>query len=191
MISRKFIKTEKPQIVEVGSILVAQPFWQDEKYKRSVILLLNHDSIGSTGIILNKQTTLFVKEALPVITINPPLYYGGPFDTHTVSYIHNNPAIPEAVHIGNELYWGGNFEYLEEMIRNKQIDLRKIKFFAGFVEWSVGQLESEINEDKWWTSEFEAHELFTTSTEELWSHELLANGHIYGLLDEFPDPSLN
>jgi len=191
MKSRKFIKEKKSRTVDVGSILIAQPFWQDERYRRSVIIILNHDSAGSTGIILNRQTTISVKDALPAITRNLPLNYGGPFDTHTISFIHTNPEVPEAIYLGNELFWGGDFEYLREMIRNGQIDFRKIKFFAGFVEWNEGELESEISESKWWKSEITSQGLFTASAEELWSHELLTDGNMYGMLDELPDPSLN
>lgn len=75
---RKFIKTKKSQNVDVGSLLIAQPFWQDERYKRSVIYVINHDHAGTTGIIINKLSTLNVKEALPAITKNLPLHYGGP-----------------------------------------------------------------------------------------------------------------
>ena len=191
MKSRKFTKEKKSQDIDVGDIIIAAPFWQDLRYRQSVIILLNHDNVGSTGIILNKQTTLSVKEALPAITKKLPLYYGGPFDTHTVSFIHTNPEVPEAVNLGNELFWGGDFDYLGQMIRDKQMDMEKIKFFAGFVEWSNGQLEAEISENKWWKSELTSHEVLTTSSENLWSHELIINGHVYGMVHDLPDPSLN
>src|SRR5206468_3530109 len=95
MISRKFTRLRNSKEVEVGSLLIAKPFWQDIKYNRSVIILLNHDNVGSTGIILNKQTTLLVNDALPLLNTSLPLFYGGPFDTHTISYFHDNGEIPE------------------------------------------------------------------------------------------------
>src|SRR4051812_14562421 len=112
----KIIKETNRKNVDVGSVIIAQPFWKDERYSRSVIIILNHDSSGSTGIILNKQTTLSLNEAIPAITEDLPLNYGGPFDTHTVSFIHTNPLVPEAIPLGNELFWGGDFEYLSELI---------------------------------------------------------------------------
>jgi putative transcriptional regulator len=191
MFSRVFIKSKKETNLDVGSVLLAQPFWQDEKYRRSVIMLLEHNSEGSKGIILNKASTLTVNEALPELETGLPLYYGGPFKPEIISFIHNYPSLPETFGIGNEMFFDGNYEYLLEMFRNKNINLRKIRFYSGFVLWTPGQLESEIQESKWWTSEMTAQEFFTTSPEELWTYELLNNGHLYGLLNEFPDPGMN
>src|SRR5690349_11885038 len=67
MNSRKIVKTKRRRDADVGSILIAQPFWQDDKYRRSVVLVLNHDNVGTSGLILNKPTTLFVSEVLPQI----------------------------------------------------------------------------------------------------------------------------
>jgi len=191
MFSRVFSKSKKESTIQIGSILIAQPFWQDEKYKRSVIVILEHNAEGSKGIILNKLSTLTVNEALPELELGLPLYYGGPTNPEIISFIHNYPSLPETFSIGNELFFDGNYDYLLEMIKSKNINLRKIRFFSGFVLWTAGQLESEIQEGKWWTSELTAQEFFTASPEELWTYELLTNGHIYGLLNELPDPGCN
>ena len=191
MYNRTFTKTKKQENVKVGSILIAQPFWQDERYQRSVILILDHDREGSTGIILNKQSNFCIHDALPELEIGLPLYYGGPFNVETILYVHNNQSLPESIHLGNELFCEGNYEYLQEMIRNKQMNLRKIKFYSGTVRWNEGQLEAEIAERKWWTSELTAQDFFASEAEELWPHELLNNGHVYGLLNNYPDPGMN
>jgi putative transcriptional regulator len=191
MFSRSSIKVKKIPLIEAGSLLIAQPFWQDEKYKRSVIIILDHNYSESSGIILNKSSNLCVADTLPELEIAPPLYFGGPFDPNIISFIHSDESIPEAVDLGNNLFYGGNYEYLKEMIERRQIKLKKLKFFSGFVKWGAGQLEAEIAENKWWTSEINAHELFDTSVDDLWVYELLANGHIYGILNEFPDPCMS
>jgi len=119
------------------------------------------------------------------------LYYGGPFASHAISFIHNYPEVPDSLHLGNELFFDGNYEFLLNMLENKKINLRKIRFYSGCVVWDAGELENEIREHKWWTSELTAQQFFSASTEELWTNELLNNGHIYGLLNEFPDPCLS
>ncbi len=191
MFSRVTTKAKKNTRIETGSVLIAQPFWQDEKYRRSVILILDHNNEGSRGIILNKLSTLMIKEALPELEIGLPLYYGGPFNPEIISFIHSYPSFPETTSIGNELFFDGNYEYLLEMLQSKTINLRNIRFYSGFVIWTAGQLESEIGEGMWWTSELNAHELFNAPSEELWTYELLMNGHIYGLMNEIPDPCFN
>ncbi len=191
MYKHTFIRTKKINHAEVGTLLIAQPFWQDESYHRSVILVLEHTYKASTGIILNKPSSLSAGDVLPELRIGLPLYYGGPVDTELVSSIHNYAEVPNAHPLGNNLYFGGDYDYITTMILNKKINLRKIKFYAGFVEWKAGQIDTEIRQNKWWNSDINSQEFFTTMPEDLWPNELINNGHVYGLLNEYPDPCLS
>jgi putative transcriptional regulator len=187
--SQKKVKEQKE--IRVGSVMISKPFWQDDTYKRSVILILEHDHNGSAGLIINKPSTLSIHDALPDLNILYPLYFGGPSEIKTVSYIHDNPDVPDAIHIGNNIYWGGDFDQVVNMITSHELDVRLIKFCAGFVHWTPGQLESEIQEEKWWVDEISTQELFTTPPDDLWAYKLISTGHIYGLLNNIPDPALN
>jgi putative transcriptional regulator len=182
---------KEPKEVTVGSVMVSKPFWQDDTYKRSVILLLEHDQNGSAGVIINKPSTLSIHDALPDLNILYPLFFGGPSEIKTVSYIHNNPNVPEAIHVGNGMYWGGDFDEVVKMISEYKLDIRLIKFCAGFVHWAPGQLEAEIQEDKWWIDEISPGEIFATPPDDLWAYKLISGGHVYGLLNNIPDPALN
>lgn len=177
--------------IRVGSVLMAKPFWQDENYKRSVILILEHDKNGSAGLIINKPSTLSIHDALPELNILYPLHFGGPSEIKTVSYIHNNINVPESIYLGNELFWGGDYEALVEMIGQQKFDIKQIKFCAGFVHWAPGQLEEELFEDKWWLDDINPQELFKTPSDDLWAFKLLSSGHLYGLLNNIPDPVIN
>jgi putative transcriptional regulator len=170
---------------------LAQPFWQNEIYIRAVILITDHDAGGSRGIIINKESTLHIKEALPEINADDPLYFGGPIAARVISYIHSIPEIPEADYLGNGLYFGGDPVSLEEMVNDHEVNFEKIKFCAGTVIWSAGQLDYEIKEKRWWVAELNASELFDSPAEKLWSLKLLQAGNQYGLFANVPDPSLN
>jgi putative transcriptional regulator len=184
-------KVKERQQVKPGNILIAKPFWQEENYKRSVIFLLEHDRTGSAGIIVNKPSTLSIHDALPELNVLYPLYFGGPSEIKTVSYLHNNSSVPDAVYIGNELFWGGDYDTLVEMMNNRKINLKQIKFCAGFVHWGPGELEEEINNNQWWVDEINPSELFSTPADDLWSYKLISSGHLYGLMNEVPDPVLS
>jgi len=174
-----------------STVLIAQPFWQDEKYKRSVILLIDHTSAGSTGIILNKLSNLCVNDVVSDLSLGSPLYFGGPMSLETMSFMHSNSGLSGSTYLGKDLYLNGNFDELIQMINDKVIRPGKIKFFSGYVSWRPGELEAEIRDQQWWTSKITAHELFSASPDDLWTYELLLNGNIYGLLNEFPDPGMN
>ena len=40
--------------VEIGNILIAEPFLQGKYFSRSVIFMVEHDEKGSIGFVLNK-----------------------------------------------------------------------------------------------------------------------------------------
>jgi putative transcriptional regulator len=191
MKARPDIKLKNSQHVTVGSVIIAQPFWGDEIYKRAVILITDHDANGSRGIIINKASTVHINEALPEINAQDPVYFGGPIASRMISYVHAIPTIPEADYLGNDLYLGGDPASLEDMIKDHEIDFEKIKFCAGIVEWNSGQLDYEINENKWWIAQLTADELFNSPPETLWSYKLLQSGNMYGLFAHIPDPSLS
>jgi putative transcriptional regulator len=185
------LRTRQTGELRTGSILIAKPFWNDDTYKRSVILLINHNEAGSTGVMINKMSNLSVHDALPELEHHAPLYYGGPVNKKTISYIHGNANIPDAYYLGNDLFWGGNYEFLQEMFESGKLSLKEFHFCAGFVQWLPGELENEINEEKWWLSELSHEELTVLSPEELWGDKLVEDEHVYGLLSPYPDPSLN
>lgn len=191
MKTRYYAKTKEIPKMEAGAILIAQPFWLEEMYQRVVILILEHNSSGTTGILLNKKSNLMIVEALPSLNILKPLYYGGAFDTKVISYLHSNEHIPESIYLGNNLYWGGNFEAVSDMVEQKLFNLDEINFFAGFVHWDVGQLEDEINNSKWWVCEMSSKELFSVPPEDLWAESLDICENLYSLFGNIPDPSFN
>jgi putative transcriptional regulator len=191
------MKKEKNTIIpqiNSGSLLLSQPFWQDEIYKRAAIILINHSKKGSTGIMLNKMSNLSVHDALPELEINSPLYFGGPINKKTISYIHANDNIPDAYYLGNDLFWGGNYEFIQEQYQNGRMSLRGFHFCAGFVQWGTGELEAELKAEKWWVDELKASEILNLKvddTDYLWSQKLKMRKNIYHMLSPFPDPSLN
>ncbi len=191
MITHKVTQTKKEIHVEEGSILVAQPFWPDETFKRSVILILEHNEQRTTGLILNKQSAFCMMDVHPELGVGLPLYFGGPHYSNQIYYVHQERHFPDAIDLGNELFLNGNFNNLVEIIRNRKIKFSKIRFFAGLVQWGPGDLENELAHNKWWTSWITAQEFFTTVSEDLWSYELISNGHVYGLMSEFPDPRMS
>lgn len=191
MKTRPRLRIKEEAEIRTGNILLAKPFWQEEIYKRSVILLIDLRPEGSTGIILNKMSNLSVHDALPELDNNAPLYYGGPINKKTISYVHSNPRLPDSYYLGNGLFWGGNYEYLLEMEDMGKLNLKEFHFCAGFVQWNPGELGSELNDDKWWVSEISNKQLFRMPNEDLWGDKLMEDDHIYGLFNLHPDPSIN
>jgi len=76
-----------------GSLLISEPFLVDSYFKRSVVLLSEHDDKGTLGFILNKPTDVTLNEAVDDFPdFKVPLYFGGPVETDTLFYIHRTSA---------------------------------------------------------------------------------------------------
>lgn len=185
------IKVKEGWMIDTGNILLAKPFWQEEEFRRSVILIIEHDERGTSGIILNKLSTLSVKDILPDTNLCHPVYYGGATDKHIVSFIHGIDTLPGKIQITEGLYIGGEVEKMKNLMHRNKIKNSYVRFLAGYVSWDAGQLEAEINEDKWWVGTIEAKEIFVYDVNKLWAYKLISSGHVYGVLHNYPDPVMN
>ena len=72
----EYNKDEKP---EKGKILISEPFLQDFNFKRSIVLLCEHNEEGTVGFILNKPTQVKLSQLIEDFPdFNAPVYFGGP-----------------------------------------------------------------------------------------------------------------
>lgn len=177
-----------------GILLIADPFLKDPNFLRTVVLLCEHQEQGSLGFILNKQIEQTLDELITGMEGHKlPVYYGGPVQMDTIHFLHQYPdLIPESVKVNNDIYWGGNFESLTALIKNKSIDLNKIKFFIGYSGWGNDQLHGELKEKSWLTVSANRKLVFNTNDDEIWKGSLQELGGEYEMMINYPiDPQLN
>ena len=80
---------KKIQKATQGSLLVSEPFLLDSYFKRSVVLVSEHDDKGTLGFILNKPTGVKLNDAVDDFPkFDVPLFFGGPVETDTLFYVH-------------------------------------------------------------------------------------------------------
>ncbi|HUM89696.1 MAG TPA: YqgE/AlgH family protein, partial [Prolixibacteraceae bacterium] len=176
-----------------GRVLIAEPFLPGSYFNRSIIFLVNHSSDGSVGFILNKPVDFpipeFYKE-FPDYT--DPIFVGGPVDIESLYFIHRyGQLIDDSVHIMGDLYWGGNFNQLKDLINKGKIDPNHVRFFLGYSGWDKGQLKEEIDEDSWLVADIPPAFVMGDTTE-LWKEMVKKIGGIYSLWENYPEnPTLN
>jgi putative transcriptional regulator len=112
---------------------------------------------------------------------------------NSIHFLHQYPdLIPESVKVSSDIYWGGNFETVTALIKNKSIDLDKIKFFIGYSGWGDGQLNGELGEKSWLTVSANRKLVFNTDHQDIWKGSLQELGGEYEMMINFPiDPQLN
>jgi len=186
----KKVQSLKPK---AGALLISEPFNPEPTFKRSVVVLSQHNSKGTIGFIVNKPTPLRLNEALDDFPeFDVPVYWGGPMKLDSIYYIHSLADLPGCKKIANGLYWGGDYTYLKEMVESGTVGARDIRFIAGFAAWMPHQLEQEILTDNWWITDADMHSTLIEEPTLVWGKVLQKMGHIYGILNNFPeDPGMN
>jgi putative transcriptional regulator len=140
------------QKINKGNLLIANPQSNcDDVFMQSVVLVTDHNSKGSVGFILNKSLNYTIKDVLPEINSNFKIYMGGPVEPDNLYFLHNIPNLIEnSVKICDNIYWGGNFSSIQDLLNENVIGQKDIMFFLGYSCWSSNQLEDEIEENQWY-----------------------------------------
>ena len=178
----------------IGDVLISEPFMNDFYFRRSVILLIDHNEEGSLGVIINKRLTIPFNEIVQGFPeFNADVYLGGPVETNRIFFIHTvGEMIPDSHLISNGLYWSGNISVLKSMIKMDLIKPHEVRFYVGYAGWDGGQLRNELKANTWVVGRFTAKQLLRTMPGKMWSDFVKQIGKRYALWDKFPvNPSEN
>jgi putative transcriptional regulator len=179
---------------EKGKILISEPFLNDPNFKRSIVLLSEHNENGSIGFILNKPTKLRLNQVIDDFPdFDAPVYLGGPVQVNTLQFIHRvGELIEGSTEIADDLYWGGNFEILKLLIEADQVKPDDFRFFIGYSGWTDGQLEDELKINSWIVTSTNIDNIFSEEPDKLWREILKGMGKKFAILASFPEnPSVN
>ena len=178
-----------------GKVLISEPFLYDEMFGRSVILLVDHSTDGTMGLVLNKPLPLSLNDVLKEFKdiSNIPIYKGGPLSTDTLFYLHTLKDVDDSLQIGKGVYLNGDFDAIRRYIlQGNDID-GKIRFFLGYSGWEHDQLCQEIEENTWLIGSTSIASLMNEKgSAELWKNVLGQLGGKYEIWSRFPQiPTLN
>jgi len=169
-----------------GKLLVASPGLTDF-FRRTVVLVLEHNEDGAVGLVLNRPSETPVDDAVPDL----PVLVGAEEVVHL-----GGPVGPESVMLL------GRFDYPDEAasivlddlgVVDPGLDnpaLSAVRVYAGHAGWGPGQLDGELEADAWIVEPAQPEDPFDEG--DLWSDVLDRKGGGYTLLARMPeDPSLN
>jgi putative transcriptional regulator len=181
-----------------GKLLISEPsILNDNDFNRSVILLTEHDQNGTVGFILNKLSNYTVQDLVPEIESNHKVYLGGPVAEDNLYFVHRVPnMIPNSIEIETNdsggIYWGGDFEAVQDLLSSNSLSPNDIRFFLGYSGWSKNQLDNEIKITSWIIKDNNYQNIFETNPETLWKDELLKLDSTYQIWANAPkNPNLN
>ncbi|WP_411768558.1 YqgE/AlgH family protein [Winogradskyella sp. A3E31] len=178
-----------------GHLLIAEPsIIGDLSFNRAVILLADHNALGSVGFILNKPLNYILKDLVEGTNSEFPIYNGGPVEQDNLYFIHKSPElIPDSVEIANGIFWGGDFEIVLNLINDQKITNEDIKFFLGYSGWDENQLDSELRSNAWLVSNNTyKNKIISKGETTFWKEKMLELGGEYSIWSNAPEnPSYN
>lgn len=180
--------------LEQGTILIADPFLKDPNFFRTTIFLCEHREEGSFGFVLNRRLDYVIGDLMIDLEgCNFPVFYGGPVQQDTVHFLHRCPGlINGGEQVTDDIFWGGEFDELVEMLRSERLSTKDVRLFLGYSGWAEGQLQDEMNEKTWLITSGNSQLVFDTDADSTWKQALRQLGGKYEQLINYPiDPQLN
>ena len=175
-----------------GQLLVSSPVLFDPNFRRTVVLVTEHNDEGAAGLVLNRPSPAPVAEVVPqleaLVDGDDQVWVGGPVQPNAVLVLGefldpDDAAVP--------LFGTLGFPSLDEP-EDVPLQTTRRRVFAGYAGWGAGQLEDELDRDDWIVEEPQPDDAFTEAPEELWADVLRRKGGIYELVARMPeDPSVN
>ncbi len=174
--------------VKKGILLLAEPFLMEDSFKRSVILIVEHDEEGSVGFMLNKPIGQHINDLIQDFPeFDAPVYYGGPVSNDSLHYIHDRGDILDgSIEISKGVYWSGDYDQLKFLINAGMIKPHNIRFFVGYSGWSSGQLMDEMQYGSWIPIDMDPNYTFQLGHEKLWTTILEHKGKVYSVIAQIP-----
>ncbi len=164
-----------------GDLIMASAVMLESNFKRTVLLMCEHNEEGSLGFILNRPTQIKVSEAISGFDdIDIELHMGGPVQVDTVHYLHTRgDVIDGSQEIVPGVFWGGDKEQLGFLLTSGVVSPSEIRFFLGYAGWGAGQLESEFEEGSWYTTAASKAVVFSSEYERMWARVVRSKGGKY------------
>ncbi|MFT6204629.1 MAG: putative transcriptional regulator [Spirosomataceae bacterium] len=176
-----------------GKLLISEPFINDNNFDRTVILLCEHNENGSFGLVLNQEMPLKLSDIIESNYSEQPIFTGGPVEQNTLHFLHRlGSEVAQTVEVTENVYWGGNFDYVKTMLNFQNQPHSDVRLFVGYSGWEPGQLQNEINRNSWYISNADAALVFDTPAKSVWRETLRRMGGNYRVISNYPtDPRLN
>lgn len=175
-----------------GHLLLSNASLFDPNFRRTVVLIGQHDEEGAVGVVLNRPLEVTVDEAAPPLAalVQPGdlVYQGGPVQPEAAVVVadFDDPSRAGVIALGS-------IGFLPEEADPDDLGvIRRARVFAGYSGWGPGQLESELDEEAWLVVPATPEDVFDEEPEGMWERVVTRLGPSYALMRTMPfDPSTN
>ncbi len=143
-----------------GHLLIAMPTLDDPNFDHTVTYLLEHNSEGAFGLIVNRPFDLDIGDILSQLNIpsenpelnNQPVLIGGPVQPERGFVLHRTG-------LSSDEKWDSTARFDDGISVTTSPDILNamavntgpsdMLFILGYAGWDAGQLEQEISDNAW------------------------------------------
>ena len=163
-------------ITLTGHFLIAMPNLADPPFSRGVALLCQHDEEGAVGLLVNQLSEYRLGDVLAQMKLecidselaDAPVLIGGPVQQERGFVLHQEVG-----------HWESSYRINPEWSVTTSRDIlvamaagegpRQAIMVLGYAGWDAGQLEQELMQNAWLTTEAAGSVVFDTPLEDRWS----------------------
>jgi len=158
--------------------LVATKKMTDPRFKNTVIIMLENNENGALGIVINKPLnsiplgTLINKsrdatnKQKELYNVKIPVYWGGPVNENNILILHSHEYENETTIKYKNISVSSDYNLLFEIADNK--GPKKSLVIVGISSWAEGQLEGEMERQRWTLSEINSNLIFEMDNDKKW-----------------------
>ena len=160
--------------------LIAVPQLTDPNFKQSVVLLLQQSDDGALGLVINRESPIYLRDLCKDHEINyagdpaKRVRVGGPVQPEQGLVLYSGDLDdPEGREVLDGLQVSASTRTLQNLCQGSGI---RFHCFSGYAGWAPGQLEQEINEGSWILAPVDPGLVLDTPPDNLWLASLSAIG---------------
>ena len=158
--------------------LIASEKMKDNRFEKTVIVMLENDENGALGLVINKPIGLIPLALLVDPSLNTPeeredlyktnilVFWGGPVEVRKIFILHSNEYQSLTTKNYGSISVSQDYNILFDIVENK--GPKKSLVILGYSGWGDGQLEGEMERDDWVLSELDFDIIFEKETKKKW-----------------------
>ena len=159
--------------------LIATEKMKDDRFEKTVIIMLESDENGAWGIVVNRRLgtmpiALLIdpflntsEEREKLYKINIPIFWGGPVDVKQVFILHTAEYQSDTTKNYGNISITQDYNILFDIAENK--GPKKSLVIFGYSGWGSGQLEGEMERDHWILSDIDLNITFDKESNTKWN----------------------
>ena len=159
--------------------LIATEKMTDNRFSKTVIVMLESDENGAWGLVINKRLgtipiALLIDPSLntseereKLYKVNIPIFWGGPVDVKEIFILHSAEYQSESTRNYDNISISQDYNILLDIAENKGPEKSLVIF--GYSGWGSRQLEGEMERDHWILSDIDLDITFDKDSKTKWN----------------------